>query len=93
MKHTPGPWEASQEWPKNIADAWYVHDTTHGIQIAEIYGSGNAHLIAAAPDLLEACELVADNVHSGSIGIEFSTWQKILAAIAKAKSENKRQSP
>ena len=61
----------------------YTQGHAQGYKVATAEGQ------SAQADLLEACELVADNVHSGSIGIEFSTWQKILAAVTKAKGEAK----
>jgi hypothetical protein len=52
-KHTPGPWKIEGEKmtvPK-------VVDPKSGDLIASIYVPSNARLIAAAPDLLEACKL------------------------------------
>ena len=64
LKHTPGPWVATQ----NEAAAWAI--TTAGplvMFVCEVNGpytpsmdryEADARLIAAAPDLLAACELV-----------------------------------
>ena len=64
MKHTPGPWEVSQycslgagaqlgikgpERPRLWSYCIYQNET-------DVQASANARLIAAAPDLLEACE-------------------------------------
>ena len=85
-KHIRGPWEASQEWPKNIADTWYVHDALHGIQIAEIYGKANAHLIAASLDLLEACEEALTHLED-HLTAKAKILTKMRAVIAKARAE------
>ena len=63
MKRTPGPWEV-QDYPeepgklgfyriniRNDDGKWSMSD------IARTWKKANAHLIAAAPDLLEAVEL------------------------------------
>ena len=68
--HTPGPWEVWREpgietrdlsvGPVNggISVADIVTTNAHGIATAESISTGhaNANLIAAAPELLEACE-------------------------------------
>jgi hypothetical protein len=73
-QYTPGPWEkvryhgehgAEGHWSgwhvkqpdSGLADVAYVDDVDYGPEVAE----ANAALIAAAPDLLAACEaLLAD---------------------------------
>jgi len=62
-EHTPGPWKP----PRLTIDekAWFVGDPTGNFDIAIINcehspagsAEANARLIAAAPDLLEACLL------------------------------------
>jgi hypothetical protein len=57
-KHTPGPWRVdiadTVKGPngERVADAW-IHEA---IEVSE----ANARLIAAAPDLLAACESLSD---------------------------------
>ena len=73
MKHTPGPWEVERRTGK--PDHWQINGVNQdlGCQwrgLAMIYTSGswaddpeglaNAHLIAAAPDMLEALEDIVD---------------------------------
>ncbi len=61
-KHTPGPWKYDETWALIHAE--------HGSEIAAVHAArgtrgeaqANAHLIAAAPDLLAALEAFADNV-------------------------------
>ena len=47
-----------------------------------------ANLIAASPDLLEACETLADASQS-DLNTETELWDKLDAAIAKAHGEIK----
>lgn len=70
-KHTPGPWNATKINPVtgDIDDCYlYVEP---GIAVIERkvkgrdqYDAANARLIAAAPDLLEALEALADSAPS-----------------------------
>lgn len=92
MKHTAGQWhfepndfngEHDDSAPGSImSDEWYIATIEGGIEEAE----ANARLIAAAPDLLEACRymhtLLRDMGHGGLAGA-------ILGenAIAKAQGE------
>lgn len=110
-KPTPGPWRSIRaHWGR-----WVVSTETHSI--AELYSyaglggdeialnaeqKANAHLIAAAPDMLEAlraCEatftLASGSVAAGikidweSLAREFNRRQKIAAAaIAKAEGRS-----
>jgi hypothetical protein len=59
MKHTPGPWKVAGPIGKGI----WITDETCNNQIAVVYGENqtpeaeaNARLIAAAPELLAACQ-------------------------------------
>ena len=66
MKHTKGPWHV-KKWQREHANDGFVTAITdsrgHGLFTSCQMGShpktqANAHLIAAAPDLLEACQLL-----------------------------------
>lgn len=94
MTHTPGPWVMGQT-PFNYEDALVSAD---GQVIAYAsWGGGSscnlafeneadAHLIAAAPDLLAACEaLVAKS--TDTTGDWSREWNAALSAIARAKGE------
>lgn len=102
-KHTPGPWTMHHCFNDGaevcaIAPvAWcgaastYGASSTQRIDAAE--ARANARLIAAAPDLLEACEILteaqrrADAGEHGGFGCYVDAVDKARAAIAKAKGE------
>lgn len=94
-KHTLGPWKA-----QSIGDAFYI-ESLNGL-VAETKPrllnseeeEANAHLIASAPELLEALVFVTEELRgyaSEYDGPSVGTSRKIsaaLSAIAKAKGES-----
>jgi hypothetical protein len=94
-KHTPGPWYASLDAVVSIlgGPGWSVGPIGRTVAATpntlDEDSDGNARLIAAAPDLLEACrELVADLFKHATFGLnehEVEMLRKGLAAIAKAE--------
>jgi len=95
MQHTPGPWTARIN-DRGIGDADVIHrdDEKYSV-ICRMYdamlckGHGgtaadNARLIAAAPDLLEACKITLENLRplypSNHLCIK-----KLTSVIAKAE--------
>jgi hypothetical protein len=64
--HTPGPWETDDydQYDKHICirgNGQYLGEmTTDNLGFNE--GEANAHLVAAAPDLLEACKALDEAV-------------------------------
>jgi len=84
-KHTDGPWKmVAYEDIDRV-----VIENEAGSEIAEVNGADNnsvfflprkenARLIAAAPDLLDACKAVISNTVN-------PPWQLIVDAIAKAE--------
>ena len=94
-KHTPGPWEIKYHpdpcyryisGPEHIALAqvvWRVEEEERS-PVCE----ANAHLIAAAPELLEMLILARDRIESERRRGEFDPLLRdIDEAIAKAKGE------
>ena len=86
MRHTPGPWN----FEKHENFVVYVGNN----EICELYEGdqeANARLIAAAPELLEACEYVVkwhrenDTGEGELYGLDFVTT--CICAIKKAKGE------
>ena len=81
-QYTPGPWSV---WP--LGEIGPDH-----CRIAEVYNAdpsnddpeaeANAHLIAAAPELLAACKYI--NQH----GFSVEAWDLILGAVAKAEGRH-----
>lgn len=79
-KHTPAPWHVAngvqiRSERDQIAKVWMMR---HG------EGQANAHLIAAAPDLLDALEVAADALEMAEF---FEKAAQARAAIAQARGE------
>lgn len=93
--HTPGPWfigsdenEIDAPDPINPSLPWYIATAHRYVGIEdEDQMSANARLIAAAPDLLAACEQLLATEQ----GVGPYEWERARiaarAAIAKAKGE------
>ena len=88
-QHTPGPWRIERQNPSPTTGVWMIAGEKPGY-LAEVRdcGSGdveaNARLIAAAPDLLDALEELA-NGYKGNrwdVGL-VPRIKKARAAIAK----------
>ena len=104
-KHTPGPWsversnkhgiiwiDAAESRLGDICDLYHI--TASDQLVAKDNAEANAKLIAAAPDLLEACKMFAewlheDNQHSPNSPYQIDRHAKAvkttMAAIAKAE--------
>lgn len=89
LKHTPGPWQTPGdgrifgpgEDGENIADAtWWPSDDGRDSE-----SLANANLIAAAPDLLAACEALL----AASEGRTSHAMDMVREAVAKATGEAK----
>lgn len=96
MAHTPGPW--SSDMPFVVAPD--PSGTFNDIYIATIADSdeegrceqdtdtlvANAHLIAAAPELLDLCEELFDLVQKQVDSLDYD-YDRIVGVIQKAKGE------
>ena len=88
-KHTPGPWVDRGGMPAlitNSGGALIAKPLAHGNQTVDEYRA-NTSLIAAAPELLEALQTIADSeeFNGDSFVCDFQTLQGVArAAIAKA---------
>jgi hypothetical protein len=98
-KHTPGPWVAHNEPGHGF---WYVDRTEDGCgSIATCYNTciayaeANARLIAAAPELLGACQsalrALEDNTEPGPM--DEDAKEGLRLAIAKATATNLHRPP
>ena len=100
MKPTPGPWEY---FPKlsgsenhrgfriGVDKGWFIADAMP-IDMDGKEGEANARLIAAAPDLLEALQLLLDIERGGDQGGSFrerlyAAFRKAEKAVSKATGE------
>lgn len=99
MSHTPGPWHIgsgnAEDWYEGNLTILCKSDKPNRLtgspyrvlaKLNQYYSSpDNARLIAAAPELLEACIYAAD-VLEGEGGVDLDeTINKLRAAIAKAE--------
>lgn len=90
-KHTPGPWQANKWAPGysiSAPDSQYTVCNLSDCNNAE----ANARLIAAAPDMLEACQQIIndsdmDAIHGAGRSVTHDAIDKVRAAIAKARGE------
>ncbi|VEB72423.1 Uncharacterised protein [Providencia rustigianii] len=86
FKHTPAPWKYT------IRNANEIMTTFHGVTIGDVYldittanQKADSHLIAAAPELLEALiEMQRNGRKQGWNDIYESSMEKTSLAIAKA---------
>jgi hypothetical protein len=90
MKHTPGPWKTEINISVHRPCVRAGKDETWEVSASAIGNStANARLIAAAPDLLEACKAVVkyhqenDSGEGELFGLDFVTT--CIAAIRKVE--------
>ena len=92
-KFTPGPWKAEcigKHWNNPDIENWIITYTDDGERIVDhVYEAADAHLIAAAPDLLQALEAMLDAdrayEYGGYTESELAAIKQSRAAIAKAR--------
>lgn len=93
MTHTPGPWRLTDEVQTDRGRTWGINawEDTSGItgdaRLAEVFSIvENARLVAAAPDLMEACKFSL-SVHKAQGMFDASerlAIERLERAIAKA---------
>ena len=100
MRHTPGPWRAytgevrpQMMYRRNICileesgERFMAVAADHHVdQVTE--HEANAHLIAAAPDLLEACEEALQRLGGRFQAEDMQAGRTLRAALAKARGES-----
>jgi hypothetical protein len=91
--HTPGPWTMDQYGTIKDRDGQQILASgvalTIGYYPRDHYAFANARLIAAAPDLLAALEMVrhaAIAMRGEDFNFGYEQWKLINAAIAKARA-------
>ena len=97
MKHTPGPWSVdAMGFIYAPADSELPENSNQGAQLvlakllshSTVRTAGNASLIAAAPDLLEALEGIIEYRERALLDTrETPAYAAARAAIRKAKGE------
>jgi len=85
MKHTPGPWKAEHYNIHPHIEIWSDNGETNTricyLQDHVVESCANANLLAAAPDLLNACKNIVWNRNDATVRLA-------MAAIAKAEGTN-----
>lgn len=95
--HTPGPWIADD----GDVDLYGVFQEADGQAICYLgvpsggpfrrlrpkKAAANAALLAAAPELLAACEEALAEARERDEDLGYGCWPQVLAAIAKARGE------
>lgn len=88
-QHTPGPWRVMGGSGTDVAagpQGYLAYVSTGGGRGRSLdEARANARLIAAAPDLLDACEKARDFGSQGDTHEGLSVSEFIRAAIAKAR--------
>lgn len=96
-KHTPGPWKVGINGNDSLS-IWTIAPSTNVVAVLhdvphENNTKANAHLIAAAPELLNACVAAFHYIFRDGKQVADNDWSKervlefIKAAIAKAESK------
>ncbi len=88
MKHTPGPWKAHYHESGNEVQrglAGYSIQADEGIAYS-ISRKANAHLIAAAPELLSVARTAVNALERRGLSFEYYAMA-LKQAIAKATGE------
>jgi hypothetical protein len=92
--HTPGPYKATHIGEGEFRKEVIIDVPTYGL-IAEVLDTGNgkanATLLAASPDLLDACTAAAlsSATHPGEDArIPYAAWKQLHSAIAKATGQS-----
>jgi hypothetical protein len=89
-KHTPGPWEPVLQMDAYPGIPISIRSSHGNVLVAATQHEGDAFLIAAAPELLDALRLARQELAGlpRSLGYYFTHIPKIDAAIAKASGES-----
>ena len=85
--HTPGPWYSQPTAGHEMHGQSAIASEANGKTVAIAYdGKADAHLLAAAPDLLAALRVIAEDGKRNGWIPSFH-WGEARAAIAKAEGE------
>jgi hypothetical protein len=89
LTHTPGPWRLASddefcEFKKQVVVELPAQEILAPQQVQECDETGDAHLIAAAPELLEACEHALEALRLQGVSDDDPILMRLAAAIEKA---------
>lgn len=90
-KHTPGPWKARKVGGPAFKNQvlWAIDYNEDQEQVVDfVYEEADAHLIAAAPDLLEALERLVSAARDVDHGYMDQAIDNAESAIAKARGQS-----
>lgn len=82
MSHTPGPWVYVDDFSVRVP-----LDDDLGMVIADCDGNdiveteANGRLIAAAPDLLEACEMALEFISNGTLRPDYHNPYALMVSL------------
>jgi hypothetical protein len=86
MGHTPGPWDAKPNFGRILLNSSNCYEVAEVFNDQGGFNPADIHLMAAAPDLLEACELLL--IYLGDWNdMEDETCAAARRAIAKARGQ------
>lgn len=88
MQHTPGPWHITDDYITGPDDLVIVDFEFNG---NSTWNEANARLVAAAPELLEACRMAFEQKNASAHGQrtphnDIELFNALRSAIAKAES-------
>ena len=89
MEYTKGEWKAVETEPNN-PDSWEYHvtcDVGYKHTVCRDANVDNAHLIAAAPDMYEACKQALRTFEAHKIRPFDPRYLKLSQALAKAEGK------
>ena len=82
MKHTPGPWTYDK------ASGAVIYN--ENVMIGRVFQDKNGPLIAAAPEILEALQLVQPFcILRGSANVDEEQWRNVMDAVERAIAKAK----
>ena len=89
MKHTPGPWIDDIEVDEVHCEGLFeITNMDHSETIGYGTTEANAHLIASAPDLLGACQMMLRLIEGENLDEKFDGEAEILReAISQAEGK------
>jgi hypothetical protein len=86
-EHTEGPWQIEKGGERLIHTKALVVSAPDDLGPVAFVTAVNAPLVAAAPDLFLACELIEGWIKHEGIAVGPVVWAELQRALAKARGE------